>query len=106
MAVEEITDEQFENEVEKAKGIVVADFFAVWCGPCQAMAPIIDKVAEDLKEAKFVKIDVDKNPKSSNKYGVMSIPTIFIFKDGQVKDQITGIADENSLKEKVKKARE
>lgn len=103
MLVKEITDREFLKEVEQSETPVVAEFQASWCGPCQIMGPIVEKIAETTKGAKFVKMDVDQSPKAAGKYGIMSIPTTLIFNGGKVKDQVTGVISEKVLKEKIKR---
>lgn len=100
--VKQITDQNFENEVLKSKIPVICDFWAPWCGPCKIMGPIFDEVSEKFSDkVKFVKINVDENPKMAEKYNVMSIPTLIIFKDKKEADRSTGLQSKESLKEKI-----
>ena len=92
-----ISDSNFEEEVLKAKGVVVVDFFATWCAPCKMLAPVLEEISEEIKEAKIVKIDVDENPLAANMYHVSSIPTIKIFKDGELKDSKVGFQPKEFL---------
>lgn len=86
-----VTDASFDQEVLKSSVPVLVDFHAVWCGPCKAMAPALDAVAQDLTgKVKVVKIDVDENPTVTGTYGIRAMPTLLIFKDGQVTGQHTG----------------
>lgn len=86
-----VSDKTFEDEVLKASEPVVVDFFAEWCGPCKAMAPALDLVAQEMKgKVKVVKLDVDRNPNVTMKYGIRAMPTLMIFKGGQVAAQHTG----------------
>lgn len=78
------------DDFSKTTGLVLVDFSATWCGPCQMLAPIIEEIALELPEVKIIKIDVDEKPELSTKYNVSSIPTVLIFKDGQLKDTIIG----------------
>lgn len=87
---------------DKKNPLVVADFFAEWCGPCQIMAPIILKIAEKYPKVKFAKVNVDEEQKLSNKYEVSSIPCIIFFKDGKEVDRIIGALDEEVFEEKIK----
>ncbi len=104
MAIE-FTDQNFEDEVLKSKKPVLVDFWAPWCGPCQMMGPIIDEVAKEIgKTAKVGKLNVDDNPEMSQKYGVMSIPTLIIFKDGEKVKEMTGVQEKNGLVDELKKA--
>ncbi|NRA97084.1 MAG: thioredoxin [Planctomycetes bacterium] len=81
----------FDAEVTGGQGVAVVDFGATWCGPCQALAPSIDKMAEEYDSRVLIgKVDVDQSPDLATQYGVMSVPTILFFKDGQKVDQITG----------------
>ncbi|MBS6599518.1 MAG: thioredoxin [Clostridium sp.] len=99
--VDHINDGNFEEEVLKAKGVVVVDFFATWCAPCKMLAPILEEISEEVKEAKIVKIDVDENPLAANLYHVSSIPTIKIFKDGELKDSKVGFQPKEFLQEAI-----
>jgi thioredoxin 1 len=86
-----VSDKDFETEVIKATEPVVVDFFAEWCGPCKAMAPALEQVAEELKgKVKVVKVDVDQNPGITTKYRIQAMPTLMIFKDGKVANQHVG----------------
>ena len=96
-----INDSNFEEEVLKAKGVVVVDFFATWCAPCKMLAPILEEISEEVKEAKVVKIDVDENPLAANLYHVSSIPTIKIFKDGELKESKVGFQPKEFLQEAI-----
>lgn len=86
-----VTDASFEQEVLKAAEPVLVDFHAQWCGPCKAMAPALDQVANDLKgKVKIVKIDVDENPRVTGAYQIRAMPTLILFKGGKVAAQHTG----------------
>ena len=84
--VKHINDQDFNTEVIEASEVVVVDFWATWCGPCKMIAPVIEELANEMENVKFVKVDVDKNPGSAGKYQIQSIPTLLIFKDGKVVD--------------------
>jgi thioredoxin 1 len=99
-----VTDATFAAEVEQCKGLVVVDFWAEWCGPCRAIAPVIEKLGEDYRgKVKVLKLDTDQNPATMVQFNVRSIPTILFLKDGQLVDRVIG-ADprlRNVLDEKI-----
>ncbi len=90
MAVIEITKENFENEVVKSDRPVLLDFWAPWCGPCRMLSPIVDEVAEEHPEIKVGKINVDNEEELAAKFDVMSIPSLFVLKNGEVVNQSVG----------------
>lgn len=86
-----VTDQDFEQEVLKAETPVLVDFYAEWCGPCKAMAPALEEVAKDMAgSVKVTKIDVDANPEITTKYGIQAMPTLILFKDGEIAARHTG----------------
>lgn len=98
----EITDANFAEEVEKSDVPVLIDFWAVWCGPCRMIAPIVEELAGEYQgKAKIGKVDVDNNPMIAGKFGIRSIPTLLIFKGGQVVDQIVGAVPKGSIVDKL-----
>ncbi len=100
--VVEITDATF-NEVTGQPGLSMVDFWAVWCGPCRMVAPIVEKLAEDYAGQLTVgKLDVDNNQRSAAQFNVRSIPTILFFKDGKVVDQVIGAVPRPALEAKIK----
>jgi len=102
MKINEITDETFEVEVLQSDKPTLVDFWAPWCGPCKAQAPILDAVSDELgATAKIVKLNVDENQQTSAHYGVMSIPTLIVFKDGKVTEQMVGLQQKEELKKKL-----
>ncbi|MFH1200177.1 MAG: thioredoxin [Candidatus Micrarchaeota archaeon] len=98
MAVVHADDKSFDKEVIAAKGVVVVDFFAQWCSPCKIMAPRFEDAAKETPKAKFVKVDIDASPQKSQEFGVMSIPTLLVFKDGKVVDQGVGAIPKDTVK--------
>jgi len=93
-----ISDDSFESEVMQSTVPVLVDFWATWCGPCKALAPIVEDVAQQYgSKVKFVKLDVDQNPATPPKFGVRGIPTLILFKDGQVKATQVGLLNKADL---------
>lgn len=100
-----ITDANFENEVIKSDIPVLIDFWATWCGPCKAIAPIVEDLAKEYDgKVKVGKVDVDDNQQTAIKYGIRSIPTILIMKNGQVNDMIVGAVPKVQIVQKLKAA--
>lgn len=103
MSVLKITDSNFEEEVTKAGKPVIVDFYAEWCGPCKMMSPIIDEIAEELGEnVKVGKVNSDENMELVEKFQIMSIPTIMIFKNGEISSKFIGFTDKEKIIEAVK----
>jgi len=103
-AVIEINESQFEQEVMQAEIPVLVDFWAPWCGPCKMLGPVLEAVAEaNDSRLKVVKVNVDDNPNLAQKYEVMGIPTMFLFKNGQVIESFSGAMSKQALTEKVEK---
>lgn len=98
-----VTDATFEQEVLNSDQPVLVDFWAPWCGPCKAAAPVLDSIAQQYKgKLKVAKLNVDENPLMTGKYGIRGIPAFKFFKQGTVVDQITGFAGDSEIEEKVK----
>ena len=90
--VKHVTDADFESEVLKAEGLVLVDFWAPWCGPCQALGPVIEELAGELEgKAKVCKLDTAENPKTPQEYKIMGIPAVLLFKNGEVVENIVGL---------------
>lgn len=102
MSVLNVTSENYESEVLKSEKTVLIDFYADWCGPCKMMSPIIDEIAEEMKETvKVGKINVDENQDLAMKYGIMSIPTIVLLKNGEVQKTFVGVTDKEEIKQAI-----
>jgi thioredoxin 1 len=102
--VMEISDNSFENEVLQSDLPVFVDFWAPWCGPCKAIGPIVEELANDFSgKIKFGKCNVDNNPATPTKYGIQAIPTLILFKDGQVAEKIVGMVPKAKLEEALNK---
>lgn len=94
----EITDQNFQSEVLDAKGVVLVDFWAVWCGPCRALAPYVEQIAEEYAgKVKVGKLDTEANPDTAAQMGVMAIPTLLFFKDGQIRQKMTGLVSKSKI---------
>ncbi|MBF0480576.1 MAG: thioredoxin [Desulfovibrionaceae bacterium] len=101
MAIQ-VTDANFEQDVLKCDLPVLVDFWAPWCGPCRAMGPVIDELANEYAgQVKVAKMNVDENPASPSKYGIRAIPTLILFKKGEVVEQITGAVSKSSIKDMI-----
>jgi thioredoxin 1 len=102
MAVGKVTDASFEADVLKATGPVVVDFWAEWCGPCRMIGPALEEISASLGEkVKIVKLNVDENPGIASKYGIMSIPTLMILKNGEMASRQVGAAPKQKLEQWV-----
>lgn len=100
MAVGKVSDADFEAEVLKSGSPVVVDFWAEWCGPCKMIAPALDEISNSLGDkVKIVKLNVDENPAVAAKYGIMSIPTLMIFKNGELASRQVGAAPKQKLEQ-------
>lgn len=104
MKAVQVSDSNFALEVLQSSIPVIVDFWAVWCGPCKMIAPIVEELAGEYEgKVKVAKVDVDNNPKTAMQFEIRSIPTLLIFKEGQVVDQIVGAVSKKHIVEKLKK---
>ncbi len=102
MAIVAATDQSFTEET--GSGLVLADFWAPWCGPCKMIAPVLEEIDSEMSDkVKIVKLDVDENQETASKFGVMSIPTLLLFKDGNVVEQVVGFQPKEALVEIINK---
>lgn len=103
MSVLKLTSENFENEVKNSEKVVIVDFYADWCGPCKMMSPVIDSIAEELGDTiKVGKVNTDENIDLAEEFGIMSIPTIMFFKNGQVVKVFNGVTAKSELLDVLK----
>lgn len=104
MSLVHITDANFQEEVLDSKGLVLVDFWAPWCAPCRMLGPIIEEVAEDAKESiKVCKMNVDENREFPMKYGIMSIPTVMLFKGGELAESMIGLQDKSAYLDAIQR---
>ncbi len=103
--VAEVNDSSFEQEVLRSEQPVLVDFWAAWCGPCKALAPIVDELARDFQgQLKVMKMDVDRNSATPARFGIRGIPALLIFKDGKLADQIVGYVPKDHIAKTLTKA--
>ncbi|MBO6145437.1 MAG: thioredoxin [Bacilli bacterium] len=93
--IKQVNSEEFKKEIKD--GVVFVDFFANWCGPCKMLSPVVEQLSEDIKDVKFIKVDVDAASEVAAEYGVMSIPTLIIFKDGKEISKQIGLMPKDAL---------
>lgn len=105
MGVLEVNDDNFEAEVLNSADPVLVDFWAPWCGPCRQIAPLVEELASEAQGAKIVKLNVDDAPGAAQNYGVSSIPTLMVFKGGEVVDRFVGVQPKNRLQDALDSAK-
>ncbi|GAK05175.1 thioredoxin [Geomicrobium sp. JCM 19037] len=102
MAIVNVTDQDFDQQT--SEGVVLADFWAPWCGPCKMIAPVLEEIDGEMGDkVKIAKLDVDENKETAGKFGVMSIPTLMVFKDGEQVEQVVGFQPKEALVELLEK---
>lgn len=104
-----LTDSEFKQAVEDFDGVALVDFWAEWCGPCHMLAPTIEDLAkkyESNQQVKIMKLDVDANPQTAGRFGIMSIPTVIVFKQGTTKKTLVGVRPEDDYREAIEQALE
>lgn len=104
MAVTTVTKDNFEAVVLQAEKPVLIDFYAIWCGPCRMVSPLVDEIAEEYQNYQICKVDVDESPELAQKFGVMSIPTLVVLKQGKVITQNVGALPKNAILDLLEQA--
>ena len=99
MELKHINSKDFEKEVEKSKGAIIVDFYATWCGPCKMLSPVLEEVAETEKDVKILKVDIDENMDLAQRFGIMSVPTLMLFKDGKEYGREIGFKPKEQIEE-------
>ncbi len=103
MSVIKLTSQNFESEIKEYQGAALVDFYADWCGPCQMMSPVIDKIADELEgQVKVGKVNTDENLELAESFGIMSIPTIMIFKNGNIEKVFNGLTSKSEIMDVLK----
>lgn len=97
----QIDTQEFKMQVLQGQGVTLVDFFATWCGPCKMLSPILEELEKEMPSVQFAKIDVDDEQQLAMQYGIMSVPTMVIFKDGEKKEQLVGLQQKETLREKL-----
>ena len=99
MEIKHINEMEFEEEVLKSKQPVIVDFFATWCGPCKMLGPILEDICDTEKEVKILKVDIDENMGLAQQFGIMSVPTLMLFKDGEEYGREIGLKSKEQMQE-------
>ncbi|MCZ6670583.1 MAG: thioredoxin [Acidobacteria bacterium] len=103
-AIAEVSDDTFEQEVDKSTLPVLVDFSAEWCGPCKLLVPVLEEIAAEYEgKLRVIRVDVDNNRNSAARFGVLSVPTLLLMRDGEVKDQIVGNVPKRQLIDRINK---
>lgn len=103
MAILHITKDNFEQEILKSDVPVLVDFWATWCGPCRALGPVLEEIASETSSVKIVKVNVDEQPELASQFRIMSIPTMILFKSGEVADKTVGLLPKDEVLNFIKK---
>ena len=102
--IEELNENNFDTSVLNSPKLTLVDFSAPWCGPCRKMTPVLEQIQNEMTDTvKIVKVDADKNPSIASNYGVFSLPSLLLFKDGEVKEVMVGLMPKNSIIANIKK---
>jgi len=104
MSVKHITESQFDSEVINDKGLVMVDFYADWCGPCKMLSPILEEISDEVDKLKVVKVNVDEAQDLAKKYGIMSIPTVYLFDGGMNAGKFVGVKSKEDIMEFIDNA--
>ena len=105
MTTTKVTDASFKDDVPDSSGLVLVDFWAEWCGPCKQIAPALDEISQEMgSDLKIAKINIDENPNTPTKYGVRGIPTLMLFKDGQIAATKVGASPKSAIEDWIKSA--
>ena len=102
MSVLQITKNNFDTEVMNSEKPVLIDFWASWCGPCKMLSPVVDEIAEETTDVKVGKVNVDEQPELARQFGIMSIPTLVLIKDGKVAEQSVGVKPKDTILKMIK----
>lgn len=97
MSILHLTEENFETEVMKDQQTVLVDFWAAWCGPCQMLTPILESVADEVSDVKICKVNVDEQPELARRFRIMSIPTLLVFRNGELAETVVGVQSKDEI---------